>query len=230
MGALDIFHHDAKILGHRRSFERDVISIRMQVDIELALLHGQAKSIARRAHRKLEQVEGQSTSTTDDDVYSVIEQYGITVTVDDITAEAGRVDVRADQLYGSGLIDAPGDASITIQNSTPAFLVFNDVIIPNETGGLYLNGDPIAGNADIFNAVDEGQTAGTVSFSSLPIILVKYIGKGQYFPHFHDHRPQTCKARRSTTQGSQVKIKVGNLMYSLQRNHNCNNIHLYSCF
>ena len=56
-------------------------------------------------------------------------------------AEAGSIDVRADSITGNGTLDAPGDASVTITNQTPAFIVIEDIIIPENTGGVFLNGD-----------------------------------------------------------------------------------------
>ena len=79
-------------------------------------------------------------------------QYAITVTVAPIKAEAGKIDIRTDQFQGSGRFIAPGDASVTIQNHTPAFLKIMGIEIPESNGGVYLNGTPVSTNAEIFTS------------------------------------------------------------------------------
>ncbi|NEU80298.1 DUF4347 domain-containing protein [Nostoc sp. UIC 10630] len=69
-----------------------------------------------------------------------VEQYAITVTVDPILAQAGTIDIRSDQLQGNGVFDAPGDASVNILNHTPAFIKILGITIPEQNGGLFLNG------------------------------------------------------------------------------------------
>ena len=112
-------------------------------------------------------------------------QYAVTVTVDPQKAEAGRIDIRTDQLQGTGTFDAPGDASIDIQNHTPAFLKLNGLTIPEVNGGLFLNGNLVTTNAQIFssnvlNAAEDNSITpdgspgdhtivpGTASFASIP--------------------------------------------------------------
>ncbi len=77
-----------------------------------------------------------------DGSYNPIQQYAISANVNPVTADAGIIDIRADQLLGSGsgVLDAPSDASITIVNNTPAFLNLLGLTIPETTGGLYFNG------------------------------------------------------------------------------------------
>jgi len=107
----------------------------------------------------------------------------LTVTVDPIYASAGRIDVRADQLGGSGNFIAPSDASVTIINNTPAFLELKGIYIPEENGGVYLNGSLVTDVADIntsnqsaahddnehnFSGVDSHVDTLTAGYSSLP--------------------------------------------------------------
>ena len=91
----------------------------------------------------------------------------LTVQLDDIWAEAGAINVRADVLQGAatGLADAPRDASVTITNNTPAFLEVGDITIPESIGGLYFNGVEVTSIADIndLNDPDDDVTAGTVA-------------------------------------------------------------------
>ena len=69
-----------------------------------------------------------------------IDQSVITIEVAPVWAEAGIINVRSDFLLGSGTFDAPGDASITITNNSPAFLKIHGATIPESTGGLFHNG------------------------------------------------------------------------------------------
>ncbi len=69
-------------------------------------------------------------------------QQVMTVDIGDIFADAGIIDVRGSVLQGTGTFDAPGDASVTITNSTPAFLVIHQINIPQTNGGLYFDGVP----------------------------------------------------------------------------------------
>ncbi|WP_261842146.1 LEPR-XLL domain-containing protein [Aliamphritea ceti] len=63
------------------------------------------------------------------------------ISVNDIYAEAGRVDVRSGTFTNQGTVTAPGDASVNIINHTTASLVVNKITIPQENGGTYLNGE-----------------------------------------------------------------------------------------
>jgi len=78
-----------------------------------------------------------------------VEQYAITVTVDPILAQAGTIDIRSDQLQGNGVFDAPGDASVNILNHTPAFIKILGITIPEQNGGLFLNGVEVSAAGSI---------------------------------------------------------------------------------
>jgi hypothetical protein len=108
----------------------------------------------------------------------------LTVTVNPIWAQAGVVDVRSDQLQGSGLFIAPSDTTVEIINNTPAFLELMGITIPDINGGLYLNGVLVETNAQLqsvnadsavsdnsqgFSGVDPHVVAGTADFG-LPAI------------------------------------------------------------
>ncbi|MCA9065976.1 MAG: hypothetical protein KDA96_23065, partial [Planctomycetaceae bacterium] len=77
------------------------------------------------------------------------EQYVMTVTVRPTTAQAGIIDVRGDALTGTGALNAPRDASVTIVNNTPARLILQGITIPEQVGGVFLNGEPVLNNAAI---------------------------------------------------------------------------------
>tara|TARA_R110002124_G_scaffold225052_2_gene390367 strand:+ start:1377 stop:21518 length:20142 start_codon:yes stop_codon:yes gene_type:complete len=72
-------------------------------------------------------------------------------TFGNITAREGNIDLRADQVLGSasGSIIAPGDALIDLRVAEDAFVVINDLIIPNEEGGIVTFNDAVvASTAD----------------------------------------------------------------------------------
>ncbi|MGH7895719.1 MAG: hypothetical protein ACREQL_13690, partial [Candidatus Binatia bacterium] len=96
--------------------------------------------------------EGLITDPSDPTPQFPVAQQAIHAHVHPITAEAGRIDVRADVLSGSGTWDAPSDASVNIVNHTPAFLVIEGIIIPDSNGGLYLNGVLMTTNTQIHDA------------------------------------------------------------------------------
>ena len=73
------------------------------------------------------------------------ERAQLAVTINHINANAGKIDVRGDQLAGIGRFVAPGDAAVNIINDTPATLKLRGISISQETGGLYINGAKVVG-------------------------------------------------------------------------------------
>lgn len=72
------------------------------------------------------------------------------LTVGDAVARLGNIYVRADNLTGNGVLDAPGDAEIRIDNHSSNFLVLNSLTIPPDVGGrVYFNSVDVESNADI---------------------------------------------------------------------------------
>jgi len=104
-------------------------------------------------------------------IYMPIQRYAMTVNVLPAVAQAGVIDVRADLLVGSGVMDAPGDASISIINNTPAYLNILGLAIPETNGGLLLNGQVAGTNAAIttINAGNDDGRPGTAAFSSITL-------------------------------------------------------------
>jgi len=74
----------------------------------------------------------------------------ITIT-DDVTADRGSVFIQADNVTGSadGKLNAPGDASITITNNTPAFLTIAGNLTISDGGFVYMNGASVNNVKDI---------------------------------------------------------------------------------
>jgi len=72
------------------------------------------------------------------------------ITVDDIWAQAGTINITGDDLVGSGNLFAPGDVHVTIVNHSPANLEVNRITVPEQQGGMVrFNYQEVAGNADI---------------------------------------------------------------------------------
>ena len=61
----------------------------------------------------------------------------LVVTIDPIYAEAGEIDVHANQLGGTGTFIAPNSASVTITNNSAASLDLLGIDIPATNGGLW---------------------------------------------------------------------------------------------
>ena len=112
-----------------------------------------------------------------------IVQYVMTVVVDPMWAQAGRIDVQSDQVQGSGQWIAPTDASVTITNNTPAFLELKGITIPDDNGRLFVNGILVGDNPSIqtinqahadldnshnYSGVDRIITPGVAAFAAIP--------------------------------------------------------------
>ena len=93
------------------------------------------------------------------------------INVAPIVAQAGQIDIRADQLQGNGTFDAPTDISVSIVNHSIASLDIHGITIPQLVGGLYLNGvqikDPLA--ADANTTIHTANLAAAASDNSLPM-------------------------------------------------------------
>ncbi len=88
------------------------------------------------------------------------------IVVDDVWAQSGNINVTADNLVGSGSLQAPGNAEIIITNNSPAYLRVNRLNIPaTEGGNLVFNGDNLTNNS----AINESNrvTGAGVNFSSI---------------------------------------------------------------
>ncbi|HEY5380373.1 MAG TPA: leukotoxin LktA family filamentous adhesin [Pseudolabrys sp.] len=101
------------------------------------------------------------------------------VVVPDVQARLGNIYINGDKAVGSGRIEVPGDASITVTNNTAASVVVNNMTIEAYLSGrLRFNGGLVNSNADInyysggganFSSVITGLTQG------LPVPLVKIV-------------------------------------------------------
>ncbi|MEZ0276275.1 MAG: beta strand repeat-containing protein, partial [Roseimicrobium sp.] len=75
------------------------------------------------------------------------------VVVDPIWAQGGRIDVDADQIYGTGEFIAASDVTVEITNNTPFFIELKGITVPSVVGGLFYNGKLMTSQADV-NAVN----------------------------------------------------------------------------
>ncbi len=57
------------------------------------------------------------------------------ITLNDIYAQPGAINLNTEQMLGSGTLSVTSDASVTIENNSPAFMRVSDVIIPERDGG-----------------------------------------------------------------------------------------------
>ena len=101
------------------------------------------------------------------------------VVVPDVQARLGNIYINGDKAVGTGRVEVPGDASITVTNNTAASVVVNNMTIEAYLSGrLRFNGGLVNSNADInyysgggatFSSVITGLTQG------LPVPLVKIV-------------------------------------------------------
>ncbi|MFM8434972.1 MAG: hypothetical protein ACKOBP_06450, partial [Planctomycetia bacterium] len=106
------------------------------------------------------------------DMVTPVERYVMTVTVGAATAQAGLIDIRADAFVGGGIVNAPRDAAITITNHTPAQLIIAGLTIPEQVGGVFMNGDAVLDKAAINTRNEKvsdvtGATLDTARFTTL---------------------------------------------------------------
>ncbi|NOG32820.1 hypothetical protein HLB35_15585, partial [Halomonas sp. TBZ9] len=73
----------------------------------------------------------------------------VEIVLDDIDATAGRIDIFADYLGGSGDFIAPRGSDVTIVNKTPAWIVVNNITIDDGASGFFYNGLQIENDSDI---------------------------------------------------------------------------------
>lgn len=85
------------------------------------------------------------------------------IIINDVVAKLGNLNIKADQLTGTGQLQAPGDAQINIVNNTANMLVVNNLTINSDSGGrLRFNGVLVNSNNDI-NALNRGGTGASFS-------------------------------------------------------------------
>ena len=89
------------------------------------------------------------------------------IKVDDVTARLGNIRIKGDNLTGSGGLNAPGDAQISIVNNTPDFLTLGKLTVDNANGGLVTLNDVLVNkNADVNRLNTSGSGASFSSFQT----------------------------------------------------------------
>lgn len=116
---------------------------------QIATLKAQLQSMGLLDEQKVDLNNDGDFNDPGEDTFLPVDAAIMVVTVDPIFADAGRIFVTGDELGGTGQFISPSDANVTITNYTPAFLNIMGVTIPDETGGLYFNGDLWVHNSDI---------------------------------------------------------------------------------
>jgi len=104
------------------------------------------------------------------------------VNVGDIRVKLGNIDVRGDELRGSGKLNAPGDARIVITNNTPDFLVLNKLEVASNEGGVLRYNNAVVNSAAAINRMNlsgsgaaglDVVTRDTQGASGAPVIQVQ---------------------------------------------------------
>ena len=92
---------------------------------------------------------------------TVISDMEITVIeVPEIIARSGDIIISGDNLSGQGVLEAPGDTRITIENHSPYYLrIANDLTVAPEGGNILFNGARVYDNGDIQVRNRSGQLA-----------------------------------------------------------------------
>ncbi|NCC75650.1 MAG: calcium-binding protein, partial [Clostridia bacterium] len=105
-------------------------------------------------------------------IYIDGEVYVDVITVNDIWAQSGTINVSGDNLVGSGFLRAPSDAEIVIENKSPAFLTLRRLTIPSrEGGGLVINHITVTGAslAEILAQINDLNLNATALFSQVEL-------------------------------------------------------------
>ena len=92
----------------------------------------------------------------------VVEKTLQVIDIAPIRAQAGQIYLFADQVQGGGVLDAPTDVHVTITNSTLATLQIEGITIPQNIGGIYLNGSLLSqGSVSADNSAINASNAST---------------------------------------------------------------------
>ena len=82
--------------------------------------------------------------------YSPISGYTVPViTLPDMAASGGNININTDSLFGSGSMEAKGSPSITITNRSPAYLKLGNITIGDPGGQILFNGTNVGGNSSV---------------------------------------------------------------------------------
>ena len=86
------------------------------------------------------------TDSNGNSIQQRVVRNALTLAIDPVFAQAGRIDVRAGAFQrGNGQLIAPGDASVEIINQTPASLIIEGIEVTQDAGGIFFNGNQVGG-------------------------------------------------------------------------------------
>lgn len=111
---------------------------------------GASKVLASSSNLR-DTVVGYETESASLSSKSTAKPKGITtaaITVDDIVARLGRIEVQGDVLTGQGALRAPGDALIHVVNNTPGLLTLGKLTVDSENRGMVLFNGAMLGSPE----------------------------------------------------------------------------------
>ncbi len=160
-----------------QSYQQDLVAT-IQADIDrytaLKAQYAGSPEIVAAFEAEIQRLVADRTAYLGQGVTSKVVWY---TPIDNITATGGDIHVKGARLYGSGTLKAPGNASINITSSSDNYIKVGFLQIPDDAGGhLYLNGAPVANNAQINARTGGGAAFGTLltgSTSGDPSITVR---------------------------------------------------------
>ncbi len=121
---------------------------------------------ASLASQGLIALNSNGTPITDADGFDIIVQKQVqALVIAPFTAEAGQIYLFGNQIQGTGTLDAPDEVSVNITNYTIASLEIQGITVPQNIGGVYVNGallddgSVVADNAAVNTANQSGSGA-----------------------------------------------------------------------
>ncbi len=95
------------------------------------------------------------------DIFLPINRVVETIDIPALSAQAGQIFIFADQIEGSGILDAPATANVNIINTTGATPNIEGITIPQLIGGVYANGVILSAStlAGDITAINTGNTS-----------------------------------------------------------------------
>ncbi len=121
---------------------RIATSLDKQIE-ELKNLRNLYPELAQDIDATIATLEGQKTDPATNQTTHIIK-------LKDIVASSGNISVRADNLYGTGRLNAPGDVKIEIRNRSPLPVEVGQIEIPKDYGGnIEFNGKKVSSTSEI---------------------------------------------------------------------------------
>ena len=106
--------------------------------------------------------------------FVVIQRVVQAIDIAPFTAAAGQIYLFGSQVQGSGVLDAPTEVAVTITNDTFASLQIEGITVPQNLGGIYVNGALLTGSslgADVTTINTLNASGSGAAFSAITIAL-----------------------------------------------------------